>query len=216
MSRRIRPHAGNDPTSTVNLVALHSISLPCDRELITRLGEFGPAESATGRDCAFDLRRGELSASATPTGFALHVGSDSRAPLDLLAEEGTLKCLRLRGRESGFREHLDDLIRECPLFRWKHRRVALPTQASANVRVNPRPFTRDLVRQAVQVSNLIKQRSKLFVGNRHNRRRVRPPLDESCLTSPLVRAEQQASVSASPSIGRFWGSRSRSAVRSAE
>ena len=38
MSRRKRPHAGNDPTSTVNLVGLHSISLPCDPELITRLG----------------------------------------------------------------------------------------------------------------------------------------------------------------------------------
>lgn len=117
------------------------------------------------------------------TGVALHFGSDSQAPLDLLPEEGTLKRLRLRGRESCFREHLDDLIRECPLFRRKHRRVSIPTQASTNVRVDPRPFTRDLVRQSMQVSNLIKQRLKLFVGNRHNRRRVRPPLDESCLTS---------------------------------
>ena len=100
----------------------------------------------------------------------------------------------MRGRESCFREHLDDLIRECPLFRRKHRHVAIPTQASANVRVDPRPFTRDLVRQSMQVSNLIKQRLKLFVGNRHNRRRVRPPLDESCLTSHLVLAEQQAAT----------------------
>ena len=138
------------------------------------------------------------------TGVALHFGSDSRAPLDLLPEEGTLKRLRLRGRESRFREHLDDLIRECPLFRRKHRRVAIPTQASANVRVDPRPFTRDLVRQSMQVSNLIKQRLKLFVGNRHNRRRVRPPLDESCLTSHLVLAAQQAANVGQPigQIGR--------------
>ena len=108
----------------------------------------------------------------------------------------------MRGRESRFREHLDDLIRECPLFRRKHRRVAIPIQASANVRVNPRPFTRDLVRQSMQVSNLIKQRLKLFVGNRHNRRRVRPPLDESCLTSHLVLAEQQAAIVGEP-IGQI-------------
>ena len=42
----------------MNLVGLHSISLPCDPELITRLGEFGLAESGTRRDCTFDLQRG--------------------------------------------------------------------------------------------------------------------------------------------------------------
>ena len=90
----------------------------------------------------------------------------------------------MRRRQSRLREYLHDLIRELPLFCWKHRRVAVPTQTSANVLVDPRFLTRDLIRESMQVPDLIEQRLKLFVGDRHDLPGVRPSSDESFLTSP--------------------------------
>jgi hypothetical protein len=87
----------------------------------------------------------------------------------LLAEEHPLKLSRLRRRQSRLREYFHDLISELPLFRGKYRRVAVPTQTSANVLVDPRFFTRDRIRESMQVPDLIEQRLKLFVGNRHDR-----------------------------------------------
>ena len=87
----------------------------------------------------------------------------------LLAEEHPLKLSRLRRRQSRLREYFHDLISEPPLFRGKYRRVAVPTQTSANVLVDPRFFTRDRIRESMQVPDLIEQRLKLFVGNRHDR-----------------------------------------------
>jgi hypothetical protein len=57
--------------------------------------------------------------------------------------------------------------------------------------MEPRALTRDLIRVAMQVSHLLEQRLKLFVGNRHDRPWVRPPSDESSLTAPLVRLQRQ-------------------------
>ena len=97
----------------------------------------------------------------------------------LASKERLLKLSRLRRRQSRFREYLHDLIRELPLFGRKHWRVGVPTQTSANVLVDPRLLARDLIRKSMQVANLIEQRLKLFVGNRHDLPRVRPPSDES-------------------------------------
>jgi hypothetical protein len=113
-----------------------------------------------------------------------------RVPEHLAAEERLLKQSRLRPRQPRLREYLHDLIRELPLFCWKHRRVAVPTQTSANVLVDPRFLTRDLIRESMQVPDLLEQRLKLFVGNRHDRPGVRPRLDKSFPTSPLVLEEQ--------------------------
>ncbi len=85
----------------------------------------------------------------------------------MAAEVNPVELLGLPGRESWCVERLYDLICELPLLRRKHRRVAVPVQAGANVRVDPRTLTRHLVRESVQVPDLIEQRLKLFVGNRH-------------------------------------------------
>jgi hypothetical protein len=108
----------------------------------------------------------------------------------LLAEEHPLKLSRLRRRQSRLREYFHDLISELPLFRRKYRWVAVPTQTSANVLVDPRFFTRDRIRESMQVPDLIEQRLKLFVGNRHDRPGVRRLLDKSFPTSPLVLLQQ--------------------------
>ena len=106
----------------------------------------------------------------------------------LLAEEHPLKLSRLRRRQSRLREYFHDLISELPLFRGKYRRVAVPTQTSANVLVDPRALTRDLICESVQVPDR--------AGNETLRRqsarpaRVRRLLDKSFPTSPLVLLQQ--------------------------
>jgi hypothetical protein len=85
----------------------------------------------------------------------------------MAAEVNPVELLGLPGRESWCVERLYDLIRELSLLRRKHGRVAVPVQAGANVRVDPRALTRHLVRESVQVTDLIEQRLKLFIGNRH-------------------------------------------------
>ena len=111
-------------------------------------------------------------------------------PEDLAAEKRALKLSRLRRRQSRPREHLNDLIRKLSLFFWKHRRVAVPTQTSANVLVDPRALTRDLICESVQVPDLIEQGMKLFVGNRHDRPGIRPLSNKSFPTPPLVLPHQ--------------------------
>ncbi len=113
-------------------------------------------------------------------------------PEELAAEEHSLELPRLRGRQSRLREYLHDLIRELPLFRRKYRRVAVPAQTSANVLVEPRAFTRDLIRESMQVPDLLEQRLKFVVGNRHGRPGVRPLSDKSFPTSPFVLGQQNA------------------------
>jgi hypothetical protein len=98
----------------------------------------------------------------------------------LAAEVNPIELLRLPGRESWCVERLNDLIRELPLLRRKHRRIAVPVQAGANVRVDSRALTRDLIRESMQVTDLLEQRLKFLIGNRHDRPRVRPPRDHSC------------------------------------
>jgi hypothetical protein len=115
-----------------------------------------------------------------------------RRPEGLAAEERLFKLLRLRRRQSWLRKYLHDLICERPLFCWKYRRIAVPAQTSANVLVDPRFLARDLIRVSMQVSHLLEQRLKLFVGDRHDPPGVRPPSDESFLTCPLVLLEQDA------------------------
>ena len=100
--------------------------------------------------------------------------------MNLAAEVNPEELLRLPGRESWCVERLYDLIRELPLLRRKHRRIAVPVQAGANVRVDPRALTRDLIRESMQVADLLEQRLKLLIGNRHDRPRVRPPRHNSC------------------------------------
>jgi hypothetical protein len=107
-------------------------------------------------------------------------------PDGLAAEEHLLKLSRLRRRQSRLRGYVHDLICELPLFCGKHRRVAAPTQTSANVLVDPRFLTRDLIRESMQVPDLIEERLKFFVGDRHDWPGVRPPSNESFLTSPHV------------------------------
>jgi len=98
-----------------------------------------------------------------------------------------VKLPRLRRRQSGLGEYLDNVVCELPLFCWKHRRVAVPTQASANVLVDPCFLAGDLISKSMQVTDLIEQRLKLFVGNRHERPGVRPRRDKSFPCRPSSR-----------------------------
>ena len=64
---------------------------------------------------------------------------------ELSAEEGPLESSGLCGRESRVREHLYDFIREFVLLRRERGRVRVPDQTSADVVVEPRPRSRELV-----------------------------------------------------------------------
>jgi hypothetical protein len=101
------------------------------------------------------------------------------ALFSLAAEERPLELPRLGRRESRLREHFHHLVRELPLF-WRERWwVPLPTQTGPNVRVDPRALTRHLIREPMQIPDLIEKRLKLFVANRHGRPGIRPLLGES-------------------------------------
>ena len=156
-------------------------------------------------------------ARLTRTGSRDLVSSPESVSEGLAAEERLLKLSRLRRGQSRLREYVHNLIRELPLFCRKHRRIAAPTQTSANVLVEPRFLTRDLIREPMQVPDLIEQRLKLFVGDRHDGR-VRPPSDESFLTSPLVLLQEHGAQFGESSGRIVEGARencSRSAIVSA-
>jgi hypothetical protein len=90
------------------------------------------------------------------------------------AEERPLEPPELRRREPRLREYLHHFVRDLRLFCRKGRWISLPVQTSSNVRVDPRLFARELIRESMQVLHLLEQRLELIVGNRrHDRPRVR-------------------------------------------
>lgn len=118
------------------------------------------------------------------------------SPTLLLPEEGSLELRGLRGREPRLREYLDGLISDLPLLRRKRRGVAVPAQTGAYVRVDPCLFSRNLIRDSMQVLHLLEERLKFIVGNRHDRPRVLPRPGKSFPQPPLVPPSGQKIASA--------------------
>ena len=82
-------------------------------------------------------------------------------------EERSLQRTRLGRGQSGPRQYLDDLVGNLTLRRREWRRVALPAQASLDVRPEPGRLLRYLIRTSVQVSDLLEKRLELLVVDRH-------------------------------------------------
>jgi hypothetical protein len=105
-------------------------------------------------------------------------------PLPVLpAEERAVELPGLRGREPRLRERLHGLVRDLPLLRRERRNVASPAQTSANVRVDPRSLSRDVVRESVQRSHLLEQRLEPLVIDRQEPRTLLPAERSSSPTS---------------------------------
>jgi hypothetical protein len=105
--------------------------------------------------------------------------------MTLLAEVRPVELQRLRGRESRRVECLHDLIGELPLIVRKHRRRA-PHQTGANVLVDPRLRSCDLVRAPMQVPHLFEQRlEQLLVHDARTLLRLAAEAAE-CSTEPLA------------------------------
>jgi hypothetical protein len=81
-----------------------------------------------------------------------------------------LKLTRLRGRELGLREYLHDLVGDLPLLGRKRRWVTVPAQARADVRMEPRALARELVRESVQLANLVEKRLERRILDGHDLR----------------------------------------------
>ena len=95
----------------------------------------------------------------------------SQAPpfLDSLStEERSLEQARLGRRQPRRRERLHNVVSDLSLFRRKRRWVPIPAHASADVRVNPRAFARNLVGESMQVAHLLEQRLELRVVDGHD------------------------------------------------
>lgn len=103
----------------------------------------------------------------------------------VLSEERSVKLPRLRGRESRFRECLDDFVGKGPRVGRQRGRIFIPSEPSANILVRSRRLTRERVGASVQVAHLLEQRLKLLVVDGHEitvlvgSRRSRPVLGRS-------------------------------------
>jgi hypothetical protein len=82
----------------------------------------------------------------------------------------------LGGRELRFLEYLHDLIRDLALFGRKRRRIWVPAQTSAYVRVHPGARARELVGELVQITHLLEQRLELDVVDGHDRQQAGYPV----------------------------------------
>ena len=96
----------------------------------------------------------------------------------LPAEEHTVQLPRLRRSEPWGRERFDCLVGHISLRTRERRRIAIPAQAGADVGVDASALAGQLVRHAVQLAHLVKQRFELLlVDGATLRARLR--LDES-------------------------------------
>lgn len=76
----------------------------------------------------------------------------------------------MRGRELGLREYLHDFVGDLPLLGRKRRRVSVPAQTGADVRVEPRVLARELVGESVQLTNLVEKRLERRIVDGHELR----------------------------------------------
>jgi hypothetical protein len=86
---------------------------------------------------------------------------------ELPVEERSVQLARLRAGEAGSLESLYRFLGDPRLVRRKQWRVVTPFKASADVLLEPRR-TRELVREAVQLTNLIEERLENRVIERHS------------------------------------------------
>ena len=86
---------------------------------------------------------------------------------------------RLGGSEPRSRKRLDCLVGHIPLRTGKRRGIAIPAQTSADIRVYAAAFRCELIRDAMQLVHLVKQRLELLLVDRATLLLVRVPKVDS-------------------------------------